>query len=54
MKHIIICVTINKDIPHELEKSMRLKSDMMTYNSYKAAISYDKDDKIFIGEEEAD
>ncbi len=29
---------------------MRLKSDMMTYKGYKAAISYDKDDKIFVGE----
>ena len=29
---------------------MRLKSDMMTYKGYKAAIFYDKDDKIFVGE----
>ncbi len=29
---------------------MRLKSDMMTYKGYKAAIFYDNNDKIFVGE----
>ncbi len=27
-----------------------MKSDMMKYNGYRASISYDEDDKIFVGE----
>ena len=34
----------------EKKKQTKMKSDMMKYKGYRATISYDEEDKIFIGE----